>query len=58
MQNFFCENGFCLHENKKSFHINGFHRSLPLKQRLGATGEWPVGLLKVALLLAADSLIP
>ena len=40
MQNISFDNEIYLQENKKDhFYINGFARSLALKQRLGATGN-------------------
>ena len=37
------ENDFlCMHDNKKSFHINGFTLSLALKQKLDATRKWSI----------------
>ena len=36
------ENDFYLLKNKIHFHINGFALSLALKQRLRATGKWPM----------------
>ena len=39
MQNLSCKNEFYLNENNKSFHINSFAPSLPLKQRLEHRGN-------------------
>ena len=40
-----CKNEFHLHEDKKSFHINGFALTLALEQRLEATQKCPVAIL-------------
>ena len=43
VQNLSCENEVYLYmRRKKHFHINGFTLSLALKQRLEATGKWPI----------------